>query len=453
MIVPMSESWMPIVDAAAARAVGAALADVGYTEDVVIDVLGDDAYGSGRELVPVQERRLPDTPLGHAIRLCFLAQPVARGAFAAADALAALGLAELRGDELVPRGRILHVEDLLVASDTYSCGEGDAPDYVATYTPTARQCACLTPRRRVARALDVGTGSGMQALLAAGHAEHVVATDVNPRALAFTALNAALNGLENVETRQGSLFEPVAGETFDLVTCNAPFVVSPESRFVYRDGGFNADELSERVVRGAIRHLADDGYATLLVSWVADSEDEPDERAHAWLDGSGCDAWILGLDGGDPLAHAAAWNDYLQHDPDRYGAALDEWTAYFAELGVGWITEGAILLHRRAGDRHHVRADPVDPETLDRAGDQIERVFAAHEVLAEGGLEAERVALAPSAELDGDVVRLDEGTHVEVEVTPAEAKLLALLDGGRHIDRSWTPLARELLEVGVLELR
>jgi len=77
----------------------------------------------------------------------------------------------------------------------------------------------------------------------------VVATDVNQRALAFTAINAALNGLDNVETRLGSLFEPVKGETFDLITCNAPYVVSPEDRWQYRDAaGFEADQLSQTVV-------------------------------------------------------------------------------------------------------------------------------------------------------------------------------------------------------------
>src|SRR5205814_2148722 len=109
-------------------------------------------------------------------------------------------------------------------------------------------CAALTPRRRVARALDVGTGNGAQALLAARHSAQVVATDVNPRALKYTQLNAALNGVANLETRAGSLFEPVAGERFDLVTCNAPYVISPETRWQYRDGGLPGDELSERVV-------------------------------------------------------------------------------------------------------------------------------------------------------------------------------------------------------------
>ena len=108
--------------------------------------------------------------------------------------------------------------ELLLASDGFSEGESDPPDYVATYTPAARLCDMLTPRPHVGRALDVGTGNGVHALLAASHADRAVATDVNERALAFTALNAALNDLDNVETRSGSLFEPVAGDEFGLIT-------------------------------------------------------------------------------------------------------------------------------------------------------------------------------------------------------------------------------------------
>ena len=151
-----------------------------------------------------------------------------------------------------------------------------APDFVAAYTAATRLCDALTPRPDVERALDVGTGSGVHALLAARHAKQVIATDVNLRALAFTELNAALNGIRNVEVREGSLFEPVEGETFDLITCNAPYVVSPETRWAYRDGGFAADEVSERVVKAAASHLNDGGYAALLVSWLGHEEAKPD---------------------------------------------------------------------------------------------------------------------------------------------------------------------------------
>ena len=188
------------------------------------------------------------------------------------DALEVTGLAEV-GEQVVPRTRILPIGTVLLASDGFSRDADDPSDYVATYTPTARVLDSLTPRPRVDRALDVGTGSGIHALLAARHARQVVATDVNPRAIAYTELNAALNGLQNIECRQGSLFDPVDGETFDLITCNAPYVVSPERRWVYRDSEFSEDGVSERIIGAAAAHLAENGYAAMLVSWLALDEE------------------------------------------------------------------------------------------------------------------------------------------------------------------------------------
>src|SRR5699024_12333272 len=86
--------------------------------------------------------------------------------------------------------------------------------------------ARITPRTRVGRVLDLGCGGGIQALHAARHAEHVVATDLSERALAVAAFNAALNGIE-VELRQGSLLEPVAGARLGPIVPNPPFVITP----------------------------------------------------------------------------------------------------------------------------------------------------------------------------------------------------------------------------------
>jgi hypothetical protein len=222
---------------------------------------------------------VPRTRLATVVRAFFLQLPVStRDAVhalgrSAVEALEVTGLAAV-GDDVVPRVRILPVGALLVASDDYPDDDEDPPDYVAAYTPTSRVCDCLTPRRRVERALDLGTGSGVQAMLAARHAGHVVATDINPRALAYTELNAALNGFTNIECRRGSLFEPVEGESFDLITSNAPYVVSPEHRFAYRDAGLPADELSERVVLGRPTTLPK------AVSQLCSSAGSPTMRTH-----------------------------------------------------------------------------------------------------------------------------------------------------------------------------
>lgn len=104
------------------------------------------------------------------------------------------------------------------------------PHCVTGINPTTVLLAQMTIRRPVQTALDVGTGNGVQALLAARHACRVVATDINPRALNVTAFNALLNGVANIECRRGSFYEPVDGEIFDFISINPPFVISPETR-------------------------------------------------------------------------------------------------------------------------------------------------------------------------------------------------------------------------------
>jgi methylase of polypeptide subunit release factors len=441
----------PHPNTTAARELGSVLRDLDYSESAISELLDDDAYAGEAEDLPVYARRLPDTRLATAIRALFLGLPVSeRDAFRALGrkglkALEATGLAEV-GSDVVPRARVLPVDELLVAADGSSRGADDPPDYVAAYSPASHVCASLTPRLHVERALDVGTGSGAQALLAASHAGHVVATDVNPRALAYTQLNAALNGLTNVECRLGSLFEPVAAEGFDLITCNAPYVISPERRWAYRDAGHEGDGVSELVVAEAASHLAEGGFATLLVSWLGRDEDEPDERVLEWAERTGCDSWILVAWETDALGHAAGWNSHLAEDPEAFGDALDEWLRYFDRLGTGWVSEGAVLLHRRPGGRHTARADSFDEETLEDAGDQIERAFAARARLAElegpDELLDARLSVVMPIELGRDLepwsggvtdvaarVSLDEGTSSSVETTTPALEFVASLDG------------------------
>ena len=444
-------SQFPVPDQAAATDLGAALRSVGYSEDALNRLLGEDAYSGDQDDAPVDERRLPDTPVATVVRAFFLQLPVSRSDAVRAlgergvQALTATGLAAV-GEDVDPRVRILPIGNVLLASDGYSRDGDDPPDYVATYTPTARVLDSLTPRPKVERALDVGTGSGVHALLAARHARHVTATDVNPRALAYTQLNAALNGLANIECRQGSLFDPVDGETFDLITCNAPYVVSPERRWAYRDSGFHEDEVSARVVKAAGEHLAEGGFASLLVSWLAEDEDSPDERVLAWVEATGCSGWILPTQGSDPLDHAAEWNSHLAGDPQAFGEAVDEWKHYFERLGVRWVSEGAVLLHRRSNGRRAIRLDPVDEEDLDEAGDQIQRAFESWIPLSElarpGHLLGARVSVAMPLLLERELepqgtrvidvegrIELAAGMKQAVDATADAQEVIASLDG------------------------
>jgi hypothetical protein len=290
-----------------------------------------------------------------------------------------------------------------------------------------------------------------------------------------------------VECRHGSLFEPVVGERFDLITCNAPYVVSPENRWAYRDSGFQADEFSARVVRAAASHLADGGYATLVVSWLAQDENAPDERALEWTDQTGCDSWILAIWEADPVGHATSWNSHLEGE--AFDRALEEWATYFERLGVGWVSEGAVLLHKRPAGGE-ARLDSVEEEDLEAADEQIRRAFAARERLSsfdgDEDLLDERLSLGLALSLEKELepdddgpavvearIQLCEGTGSVVDVEPGVLDVVASLDGHMpledvivtvadrrglsarertQLERDAVEAVRELLELGALDL-
>ena len=451
----------PVPDRAAAQTLGDALRDLDYEGDTITDLIGEDV--AEREEVVVAERRLSESPLESLIRLLYLELPVPERKVdsGVADALVTLGLVSLKDGELVPHARVVPVDDTLLASDGFTRDAEDPPDYVATYTPTARTCDLLTPRPRVRRALDVGTGSGIHALLAARHAKHVVAIDVNDRALAYTALNAGLNGLENIECRNGSFFAPVEGETFQLITCNAPFVVSPEQRWAYRDSGFRGDDVTAHVVREAASHLTKGGYATLLGSWLIVDEDRPEERPAEWVKKTGCDAWILTSIESDPLEHAASWNSSFFADAGTYTEALERWTRYIGELGALGVGEGAILLHKREG-RTSLRIDEIDEDVLEDADAQIRRAFANRRPASNGLLDA-RLARAMPLRVERELGRktaeivLGDGTGSILPTTPGAIELVERLDGKKTLrklgaDKRAVKLCRELLGLGALKI-
>jgi HemK-related putative methylase len=116
-----------------------------------------------------------------------------------------------------------------------------------------------------ARALDLGTGSGIGAVFAARRGFEVVATDINPEAVRCARLNAILNRLEDrIEVRQGDLFASVAGETFDLVLFNPPFFAGVPRDSL--DHAWRSTDVLERAAAGLPAALAPGGTALVVLS-------------------------------------------------------------------------------------------------------------------------------------------------------------------------------------------
>jgi methylase of polypeptide subunit release factors len=449
-----------------------ALRQADYTSDRISDALGP---RPPLRLVrrEVYLRRLAEAgPLGTLTRLFRLREPVGADEAAAAlrdlDALVEAGFVERSGDECLGQVEISEYEGLLLVHDRAD-GSRPAEGWEVLFGAASRTLAALTIRRPARRALDLGTGCGVQALLAARHAESVVATDLGERALAFTRINARLNEVDNVEPLRGDFFEPVEGERFGLIASNPPFVISPENDILFRDSQLPRDELSRVIVGEAQEHLEEGGHATVLISWVAPPEDHWSSPLQSWAR-TGCDAVFLQFTSVRPLQYAAMWTD-----------RLDRWLDYYRAEGMEWISTGAAVVRRKApGGRVVSFQATAGPRT--NATDQLLRVFDALEQDAVVESLLDRRFRLVEHRLDQVVSWRDgayavELTGVAIEGTPLNARVetdaihvLARIDGRRtlaeaidlaaeetgldreQIEQAALKTARRLFERGFLDL-
>lgn len=302
------------------------------------------------------------------------------------DAIAALegcGLLRSDGDRLEPLARVSVWEGLILAHDPDKPGDIDA-ETVLGINNTTRTLASLTPRRSVARGLDVATGNGALALLQTRHCATVVATDLSERALRYALLNAALND-RNLDFRRGDLFAPVVGEQFDLITANLPFVVSPDTAFVFRDGGHGGDAVSRDAVIGAAHALNRGGTAVLLCNWLVPTGSDATDRPAEWVEDLGCIAVVVHHSTDEPEPYARKWNEFLlAQDPAEYTRVTTRWIDAYREWGVEGIASGAIILRRSADDSSATMRAVMAAVPDGDGGAQVLRALRNHELLARG---------------------------------------------------------------------
>lgn len=125
----------------------------------------------------------------------------------------------------------------------------------------------LTPRTRV---LDLCTGTGALAVTAALAGARVTAVDLSRRAARTAAMNAALHRVP-LRVLRGDLVAPVAGERFDVVVSNPPYVPAPtddlpSGRYRAFDGGLDGRVLLDRIIAAAPTVLAPGGRLLLVHS-------------------------------------------------------------------------------------------------------------------------------------------------------------------------------------------
>jgi len=483
---------LPEPDPALCRSLAADLRDAGFTAEGVRDAWGaaaDDAIARGLRSPAV--RALGDRADALAVlsRLLVLGMPEAAASTdlalgrTRADGLVKLGLATIEGDLVLPLAvvRPQSYADATgsgqwwIASDLDEAALGGPlpEDHVLGVGGASLTLAGLQLPTPAARGLDVGAGCGIQALRARAQVDHVVTTDISSRALVFTRLNALLNGVDAIETRLGSLFEPVAGEQFDRVVSNPPFVITPRvadvPAYEYRDGGMVGDDVVSAFVTGVGAHLTPGGVAQLLGNW--ETRDGLD-RVRGWVEASPVplDAWVVERESLDPLSYAELWvrDGGTLPGTDGFTRLVDAWLDDFSERRVTEVGFGYLLLRRPAeGAPTLARYERLHTALAgDSLGAHLADALAAHDrlrTLDDAGVAASILVVAgdvtearhhlPGAE-DPTVIELRQGGGFgrALGVDPGLAALVGACDGDLAVGVLIDAIAH-LLEVDPAALR
>ena len=204
-----------------------------------------------------------------------------------------------------------------------------------------------TPRRR---AIDLGTGSGIHAILAADHCISVIGADINQRAIAFAKFNAMLNGKSNVELVLSDLFKSIDGPC-DLLLANPPY--APDSAAKPGDnfwsGGVKGTDLLRRIVEALPDRLDQDGIAHLIALYPNPPRTKIKDHFDMWLGGKLADWDVL-----DHTWPVPQYEDMLSDQPFhgdksawRFGvvslrrsAATNGWWKEVAGRGLFFAVDG-----------------------------------------------------------------------------------------------------------------
>jgi SAM-dependent methyltransferase len=451
----------PAADAEALAWLRGRLAESGYTEEAVCGRLGvpSSAMLDPHHYAFYRHCLVDDRPAALLIRLFLLQEetPVTtvRATLGpeAPDRLIAIGVASLagEGDTLQACIDLYPYRGLWLATDRSDrCGElgrESVPDAVMDLNLSSHALAQVAlPFPAGARVLDLGTGSGLHALLAARAGATAVGTDLNPRALAFARFNAALNGLEGVSFRLGDLYAPVAGETFDRILVNPAFILSAEARVLFRDGGPRGDAMSRRAIEEAFCFLAPGGIAQIVGEFPTIGAETFEERVMGWAVGKGCDVLVLRFSSLAAAEYATLYSQepFGQSRADYERAWRSRWDA-FAAQGIEEVAFGAVLLRRRPGRRPWAAARAASLEAP--LGERLQAYLEVQDRLDDPAFPhpEKRPRIAPGVllvegrrwdgnrwyEEEGHASLPDDPLLPEVVLPPGARELLLLCDGGR----------------------
>ena len=189
------------------------------------------------------------------------------------------------------------------------------------------------PLHEWSRVLDLCTGSGLLAVVAAARARHgVVAVDISRRAVFAARVNATLNGV-SVRAMRGDLFEPVGSARFDVIVSNPPYLPTSDRQLPRRgpsrawEGGPHGRTFIDRICTQAPRHLRPGGTLLLVHSAVCG-----ERETLAALSREGLQAGVVARECGPLGPRLGARADWLFEQGLLAADALEEILVIRAQL-------------------------------------------------------------------------------------------------------------------------
>jgi len=337
------------------RSLPGRMADIGYEEHRVAELLKLVTLTLRTfHHIPAYRRCLKGSgPLGTAIEFWLLQQSVGLNELRAClggpviSALDRLGWLALSEDGIRSRVELYPAAGHYFFTDCYFKVAGEWPDQVYWLGGDSYQLAHAMPRSPRKRALDICTGSGIHAILARKHCQLSLGLDINPRALAFSQLNTALNGL-HCSFELSDCYQAAGPEPFEQITLNPPFVPCPENiDELYRAGGGSGESVTEVVVRGLPEHLAPGGLFAMTTEAAITHDSSPLERMQRWLGSQGWGLAALCCNrfpvDSYVLPHALASIDYR---PEDQVSEYERWLEGYERQGISAMVQGLFFAVR-----------------------------------------------------------------------------------------------------------
>jgi SAM-dependent methyltransferase len=245
-------------------------------------------------------------------------------------------------------------ESLFIVSDRKqdpdACAVRPPGDVVyPAITRNTQRFMALMPRTPCDSFLDLCSGTGIAALVAARRSREAWAVDITERATRFARFNALLNQVDNVRAVQGDLYQPVADRTFDRIVAHPPYMPALRNEYAYRDGGEDGEEVTRRIITGLPDHLRPGGrfYCNCLAT---DRKGAPVEARLRAMLGSAAgefDVVVAQMQSFEPTGY------YSRLAAERTGrfAEVGEWHRQFKRLEVEELVFCSLVLQRRSGAR------------------------------------------------------------------------------------------------------